>query len=265
MTVAYQRSGNGEPVLLIHGLGGVGRYWDPLLRELRARYDVIVVDLPGFGDSPSLQTHVVTADELAAALAGLLDALDLKDVHVVGHSLGGVVAFELGALGRARTVIGLAPAGLWQNQHQATRSRLRLRATHEFAKRSWPVARPFVHLMTRLPVMPLARGVSGATARALYDSYSNAPGFDPVLRGVGSEPFSKGDRLTMPVTVVFGKRDTVILAQDRDRGRLPAHTRWIELEGAGHNVPWERRREVIEAISTTIDTTIGASRAGQPE
>jgi pimeloyl-ACP methyl ester carboxylesterase len=258
VSVAYRRVGSGEPLLLIHGLGGVGHYWDPLLDDLCAAYDVIVVDLPGFGDSPTLSTDVVTAGELAAALAGLLDQLDLDTVHVVGHSLGGVVAFELGALGRARTITGLAPAGLWEHQHQATRSRMRLRLSHHVVKLARPVTRPFVQVLTRLPVV-LPRGLTGETARALYESYSNSPGFEPVLRGIGSEPFTKGDQLTMPVTVVWGTRDTVILAQDRDRGRLPAHTRWIELDGAGHNVPWERHKEVMSAINTTI----GALRAGQ--
>jgi pimeloyl-ACP methyl ester carboxylesterase len=254
VTVAYRRGGTGEPLLLIHGLGGIGRYWDPLLSSFADAYEVIDVDLPGFGESTPLPGERVSAEALARAVGELLDELSLPSVHVVGHSLGGLVAFELAALGRATTVVGLAPAGLWAGEAQATRSRVRLRATHQFAKRSRPVARPFVHLMTRLPVMPLARGVSGATARALYDSYSNSPGFEPVLRAVGSEPFTKGELLTMPVTVIFGKRDTVIVAADRARSRLPAHTRWIELDRAGHNVPWERPQEIMQAV---LETTGG--------
>src|SRR5436190_22618051 len=113
MTPAYARSGSGPPLLLIHGLGGVGRYWDALVPRLTDDYDVIVVDLPGFGRSVPLPGPVVTCRDLAVAVAGLLDALELADAHVVGHSLGGGVAFELGAIGRARTIVGLAPAGLW--------------------------------------------------------------------------------------------------------------------------------------------------------
>jgi pimeloyl-ACP methyl ester carboxylesterase len=259
VTVAYTRHGSGEPLLLVHGLGGVGRYWDPLLDSLAADYDVIVVDLPGFGASPALPGHEVSAEALARALVTFLDDLDLPDVHVVGHSLGGVVAFELGALGRARTVTGLAPAGLWAKEHQENWSRLRLRATHYLSKFSRPVVRPIVHLTAGLPLTPLPRGLSADAARALYDSYSNSQGFEPVLRSVGSTPFTKADLLTMPVTVVFGTSDTVILTADRNRARLPTHTRWIEMDGAGHNVPWEKPKDIIAAVAQTI----GGQHAGR--
>ena len=189
----------------------------------------------------------------------MLDALEIADVHVVGHSLGGGVAFELGALGRARTIIGLAPAGLWGGEHQATVSRLRLQTTHIVTSLSRPVARPFVKLATRYA--PLPHGLTGDAALALYDSYSGAPGFDPVLRGVTATPFTDGDLLTMPVTAVFGTKDRVILSGDRNRDRLPAHTRWVELRGASHNVPWERRSDIIRTIhETTGSAETGVSR-----
>jgi pimeloyl-ACP methyl ester carboxylesterase len=252
VTVAYTRQGSGPPLLLIHGLGGVGKYWDPLLESFAAEHDVIVVDLPGFGGSPPLPGAVVTAEALASALAGLLDDLELEAVHVVGHSLGGYVAFELAAQGRAQSVVGLAPAGLWSNQEQAARSRYRLRATHYAAALTRPVVRPFVHLITGLPFAPLPRGLTGETARALYDSYSSSPGFEPALRGATTVPFRRADRLTVPVTVVFGIDDAVIVRSDRSRDRLPSHTRWIELSGAGHNVPWERPGDILRAVTETI-------------
>jgi len=252
VSVFFQRLGAGEPLLLIHGLGGVGRYWEPLLEPLSETYDVIVVDLPGFGQSPSLPGDVVGPDRLAGALGDLLDELDLPDVHVVGHSLGGYVGFELAALGRARTVVGLAPAGLWSRNGQAARSRWRLRTMHYAAAFSRPVVRPFVHLTAGLPYVPLPRGLSAESARALYDSYSSAPGFEPALRGATTVPFTKGDQLTMPLTVIFGIDDWVIVRSDRNRDRLPSHTRWINISGAGHNVPWERPKDIINAVTQTV-------------
>jgi pimeloyl-ACP methyl ester carboxylesterase len=193
----------------------------------------------------------VHPEELALAVSTLLDDLGWTDPHVVGHSLGGYVALELAALGRARTVTGLAPAGLWAGQRQAGFSRLRLRATHRAASLSRPVIRPFVRLACRAPFARLPKGISVNVAVALYDSYSSSPGFDPVLNGVEGSPFTKGARLTMPVTVVFGTRDTVILQHDQSRERLPGHTRWEELQGVGHNVPWDRPREIIRLIDET--------------
>jgi pimeloyl-ACP methyl ester carboxylesterase len=251
VTVAYTRGGAGEPLLLIHGLGGIGAYWEPLLPQLTDRYDVVAIDLPGFGGSSQLPGSAVHPEALAGAVAVLLDDLEWKQPNVVGHSLGGYVALELAALGRARTVTGLAPAGLWAGQRQAGFSRARLRATHFVASVSRPVARPFVQLACRAPFARLPKGISVNTAVALYDSYATSPGFGAVLKGVEGSPFTKGAQLTMPVTVVFGTRDTVILHSDQSRDRLPAHTRWEELDGTGHNVPWDRASDIIRIIHET--------------
>jgi len=251
MTIAHVRRGSGPPLLLVHGLGGIARYWDPLIDRLSDSFEVIAVDLPGFGGSAPLPGDVVTARDLAVAVGGLLDDLDLSAVDVVGHSLGGAVAFELGAIGRARSITGLAPAGLWGDDEQAARSRLRLRVTHGLAAATRPAVRPIIRLTTGFARLP--HGLTAEGALALYDSYTAGPGFDLVLRGVTGTPFTDGASLTMPVTVVFGLRDTVIVAADRRRDRLPSHVRWIEFEGATHNVPWERRNDVVRLVHETVE------------
>src|SRR4051794_33460089 len=72
VTIGYVRSGSGEPLLLVHGLGGVGSYWEPLLPRLTSCYDVVVVDLPGFGRSTPVPGAAVHPEALALALSGLL-------------------------------------------------------------------------------------------------------------------------------------------------------------------------------------------------
>ncbi|MCW2967797.1 MAG: alpha/beta fold hydrolase, partial [Solirubrobacteraceae bacterium] len=92
--LAYDRSGEGSPLLLLHPLGADRRVWDPVLGELAARCDVVVPDLPGFGASPPLDA-VATPAALAGALAAFLGELGVSRPHVVGNSLGGWVALEL--------------------------------------------------------------------------------------------------------------------------------------------------------------------------
>ena len=53
--IAYERTGSGQPLLLIHGLGATRRIWDPQIERLAQERDVIAVDMPGFGDSPMLE------------------------------------------------------------------------------------------------------------------------------------------------------------------------------------------------------------------
>src|SRR5690349_24508093 len=113
-TIHLIRRGAGPPLVLLHGIGGEACVWDPVLDALAADHDVLALDLPGFGRSAPLPDGVEpTPEALARAVAALLDADGLDDVHVAGNSLGGWVALELAKAGRARSVTGLCPAGLW--------------------------------------------------------------------------------------------------------------------------------------------------------
>ena len=115
--IHYERSGQGEPLLLLHGIGSGLRIWDPVLPMLTPHYDVIAVDLPGHGESPVLDDSTPPdAATFALALARFMDELGIATAHLAGNSLGGWTALELAKLGRARSVAALSPAGLWRGR-----------------------------------------------------------------------------------------------------------------------------------------------------
>ncbi len=90
----YQETGNGEPLLLINGIGADSLKWDPLLPALAARFRVITSDNRGAGRSaapPGPYTTRQMADDAAALLAHL----GVARAHVVGSSMGGMIAQEL--------------------------------------------------------------------------------------------------------------------------------------------------------------------------
>lgn len=84
------------PVLLVHGWGGSGRYWSSLIARLGHRYRLIVPDLPGVGRSLPVRRAYSMADQVAA-IEALLDHLQLRRVHLVGHSMGGALGMLLAA------------------------------------------------------------------------------------------------------------------------------------------------------------------------
>ncbi|HEX3391108.1 MAG TPA: alpha/beta fold hydrolase [Solirubrobacteraceae bacterium] len=93
--LSYDRAGDGPPLLLIMGMSGTKHHWgDAVLDDLRKDFEVIVYDHRDCGDSTKTGKPFTIAD-LAGDAAGLLDALDVDSAHVMGISMGGMVAQEL--------------------------------------------------------------------------------------------------------------------------------------------------------------------------
>ncbi len=114
--IALMQAGEGDPVLLLHGLGATKASFLPTIAALAGSYRVIAIDLPGFGDSAKPVGAAYDPPFFAHAVAGVLDALGIERAHLVGNSMGGRVALEagfefpdrVGRLGAARPLARLA-------------------------------------------------------------------------------------------------------------------------------------------------------------
>ncbi|MBW8883165.1 MAG: alpha/beta fold hydrolase [Asticcacaulis sp.] len=109
--------GQGEPVVMSAGLGGLGSYWRPQLKAL-GDYQVILYDHRGTGDSARDLPDDYSARDLADDLRRVIDGLDLESAHVVGHAAGGVAGLELARTApdkvKSLTVVnGWAKADTW--------------------------------------------------------------------------------------------------------------------------------------------------------
>jgi pimeloyl-ACP methyl ester carboxylesterase len=91
----YERGGSGEPLLMIQGMSGTHVAWgEPFLAPLRESFDVIAFDNRGIGLSGPVEGPFTIA-EMAEDAAGVLDRLELESAHVVGISMGGMIAQDL--------------------------------------------------------------------------------------------------------------------------------------------------------------------------
>ncbi|MBV8217358.1 MAG: alpha/beta fold hydrolase [Solirubrobacterales bacterium] len=108
-------AGTGDPVIMLHGLGATKASFLPTVGALAASHHAIAVDLPGFGDSDKPLWGAYDPRFFANAIVALLDALELDRAHVVGNSMGGRVALELGLNhpDRVDRMILLAPSMPW--------------------------------------------------------------------------------------------------------------------------------------------------------
>jgi pimeloyl-ACP methyl ester carboxylesterase len=94
LEIAYERVGEGPPLVLVHGAAADSRSWRPQLAALTDDFTVVAWDEPGAGRSSNVPADFALAD-YADCLAALIDTLDLGPAHVAGLSWGGTVAMEL--------------------------------------------------------------------------------------------------------------------------------------------------------------------------
>jgi len=93
-TIHYELQGQGEPVLFIQGCGVTGSGWDPQVMELSADYQCLTFDNRGIGRSKT-SDPVLTVEKMAADALALMTAIGWESAHIVGHSLGGMIAQQL--------------------------------------------------------------------------------------------------------------------------------------------------------------------------
>ena len=106
------RGGSGPPLVLIHGFVDCWRTWELVLGQLERHHDVLAPALVGHAGGPPLDVEL-THDLLPDALERAMDEAGFETAHIVGNSLGGYLALQLAARGRARSVVALAPGGGW--------------------------------------------------------------------------------------------------------------------------------------------------------
>ena len=91
LTVSWREAGQGEPLVLVHGIGGYSGSFQRQFASFARDHRVIAWDAPGYGGSEALPAARLTAESYAASLAALLRKLDVRRPHLVGHSLGSIM------------------------------------------------------------------------------------------------------------------------------------------------------------------------------
>ena len=254
--LAHERTGGGEPLVLLHGVGSSREAWSRVVPHLAGHHDVVAVDLPGHGGSPPLPAGTEPAPaELAAAVASFLAEVGLDSVPIAGNSLGGWVSLELALRGRARSLTLLSPAGLWARP--APRPAPARRRARPALSRIMPAKRTLLRpRVVRAVAFRTASAAPGRipleTAVDALEAIAAAPGFKAALAASSVRRFTGGRHVDVPVTLAFASQDRILrpaLAQCADE--LPAHTVVRPLPGCGHVPMLDRPDLVAETILFT--------------
>jgi pimeloyl-ACP methyl ester carboxylesterase len=254
------RTGSGEPLLLLHGMGSSRRDFAAVLPELRKHFDVLAMDLPGSGNSRHLDERPTVA-ALTDAVERTLDVRNVGSVHVLGNSLGARIALELARRGRARSVVAIAPSGLNfppERVYQGAGMALARVAMRSIAPLIEPLSRSALGrsaLLAPLKAQPWRTSQEeGIGAREGFADTRDW--WRTLVHGLMLDVPRGLDRITCPVTLVQGTADWVASGQTVRYLPLIPGSRFRPLLAAGHAPQSDRPRTVVRLVQDA------AARAG---
>lgn len=251
--IAVEQVGEGEPLLLIHGTGGARKHWRPVVDYLAPQRSLLLVDLPGHGDSPSPPAGVPhNPIGYAQMLVAMLDELGVDRAHCAGNSVGGWTSLELAKLGRASSVVAFGPAGLWPKR-DPWRCTLQLWSQHKLGRAFAPLT---PHLMRSAAgrsvllrgTMARPRQVPPEDAVELADDFARTPDFGAHFSATRHERFRGGQQIEVPVTIAWGEKERLVPPKARREDELPNHARILTLPGCGHMPMWDDPALVAKTI-----------------
>ena len=241
MNIAWERHGEGPPLLLIHGLGYARWGWEPVVELLARSFDVVLFDNRGIGESDA-PPGPYTAAELAGDAVQVLDEAGIERAHVVGTSLGGMVAQEL-ALARPERV-----------------DRLVLAATMPGGAQAYPMPSRTVELMQARAT--LRQYVENALEpdprpelvdRILAHRERTAQRFEPwaaqAAAGASFDAYDRLRSLAAPTLVQHGDGDVVVDPRNSDLlTELIPDARLSVYPGSGHLFMWQEPQRFVREL-----------------
>lgn len=247
---AYLRRGSGAPVVLLHGFPLNHQLWRHAVEALQDHFDVIAVDLPGFGQSEAPHSELWSMEMFADLTAAFLDRLHLAlPVHLIGLSMGGYIAFEFQRkFSRRLASLTLCHTRPHADEEAVKRARQQMatRVLKEGQRVASEAMLPKLFAMSsyekKPEVIEEVRGMIEATSprsiaagqRAMADR-RDATSWLPMI--------------DCPVLVLAGEDDRITPAADmRGWSRMISQSTFAEISAAGHSSPLENPAEFISVV-----------------
>jgi pimeloyl-ACP methyl ester carboxylesterase len=242
--IAYEEAGSGPPLLLIHGLGYPRWGWEPVVEPLAKTHRVITFDNRGIGDSDAPPGPYDTATMAADAVA-VLDAVGVRRAHVMGASLGGMIAQMLAL------------------DHPHRVDRLILACTTPGGAEAYPLPEATLTLLREAAGLPADEATHRLTANALASQHPledllarrMARPQDPAAwqaqsaASLGHDAFGRLGGITAPTLVLHGTVDRVV--DPRNAPLLAEHIPGARLQwlpDRGHLFFWEDPDGTVERV-----------------
>lgn len=240
--LAYDRRGQGTPLVLLHGFPLDHHLWDDVVPLLEDTFDMVIPDLRGFGGSTTVEAPY-TMDDYAGDIAGLLDQLVIQKAAIVGHSMGGYVALAFARLYPERiSGLGLVSSQILADAPERKEGRYKSAADVSENGIGGVVETMTPKFTADERLQSYARASMERQPPAAYIGALKA-----MAERADSTPLLSS--FSFPVVVIHGDSDALIPI-DRARevkAALPqAHL--VEISGAGHMPMMEAKEQTAQAL-----------------
>lgn len=260
VSTAFIRGGTGSPLILLHGQGGTGIAWAPVLPRLLTSHDVIAPDLPGLGESV-VRTGEIGPDMAVSWLGSLIKETCDQPPIVVGFSLGGAFAAQLGVAGTTKCrLIVLADSGSlapFRPDPKILPSLIRL----NIRPNSRNLARLFANTMVNFERFRASLGDRWQAFEAYGVDRNSNPEVKTanrqLLRRLGTHQIPSSDlkKIASPVAMIWGDQDRImrigIARAAHDNFGWPLHV----IENSGHTTKWDQPDAFVDALEAAIKET----------
>ena len=242
--IAVEQQGDGDAVVMVHGLGGTSNSWFPQVGPLARFFRVVRLDLEGSGRSPA--TGDLSIDRFAADVTAVMDALDIPTAHLCGHSMGTIVCQHIAA-DRPERVKSLALFGPLAEPPEPARQAIRDRAAT--ARRDGMA--PIADTLVQAAISAETRAHYPAAAAFVREILmrQDAEGYARTCEALAAAASANLAGIRCPTMLVTGDEDGVSPPPAvKALGAGIANSRVIVLTGCGHWTPIEKPAQVNAAL-----------------
>ncbi|MEX2525271.1 MAG: alpha/beta hydrolase [Gammaproteobacteria bacterium] len=243
--IFVSESGEGEPLIMIHGLGGNVSVWGSLMGVLSRLFRVVSIDLEGAGFSPN-QSDRFTMDSCMEDILAVMDSINADSAHLMGHSVGTVIC-QLVAEKNPKRVKSLVLLGSLHDIPEGARSALKDRAAKVRQEGMVEVANTVSQASTSAETKALRPEIVAFTREMLYRQ--DPEGYARYCEAASEAPVPDLGKIKCPVLLITGNEDIVgpPLTSRRIKEKL-VDARLLIVNGVGHQTSIEKPEPVASGI-----------------
>lgn len=249
----YERAGSGTPVILLHGWNLDTRMWDGIFEELAQEYQVIRLDIRGFGQTPpATEPYAIYED-----IRDLMDELEIEQAHFVGHSLGHVIQMEVVSAFPERVLSMVSAYGALLGHPRSEASQKSSETLMQLAQSGDMEAYMEADLHALLDGWNAERGRVGGEVRERLRkirAHANTISRDlSLLQIVEPLPITRLEEIDVPLLTIYGDHDVPDFQEISNLlvERMP-NAKQVFLPRTGHMGPMEKPQEFVQLVREFI-------------